>query len=128
MDLLLPTEKIADEYISHVSRSASFSRGRRRIGKLKFSKWQGPSLATGLEARTWGPDPKLSELNLQSKLNQPAKTVGGSDLAEVAVSHSSARQSVVCVIEQVEHLRFEDQIGPFGQGESLARVEVHVLE
>jgi hypothetical protein len=59
------------------------------------------------KARRWrralrlelGPDPKLSELNLQSKLNQPSVTVGGSDLAEVVVCHSSARQSVVCVIE-----------------------------
>ncbi len=99
------------------------------LESLKSPKWQGPSLATGLAART---SARWLELNLQGKLNQPAGSgtaVGSlSDLAEVAVSHSSARQSVVCVIEQVEHLRFEDQIGPFGQGEGLARVEVHVLE
>ena len=63
------------------------------------------------KARRWrralrlelGPDLKLSELNLQGKLNQPSGSgtaVGSvSDLAKVAVRHSSARQSVVCVIE-----------------------------
>ena len=71
---------------------------------------------------------KVSELNLQSELNQAAEAVGASDLAEAARVHSSAWCCVVCVIEDVEHLCLEDQLGRFKQGEVLGRVEVHVLE
>ena len=68
----------------------------------------------------------MSELNLQTELNQAAVTVGAGDLAEPAASHRIAWGCVVCVIEDVEHLRLEDQLAPFKQGEGLGRVEVHV--
>ena len=70
----------------------------------------------------------MSELNFQTELNQAAVTVCAIDLAEAAALHSIAWGSVVCVIEDVEHLRLEDQPGPFIQGEVLGRVEVHIIE
>ena len=46
-------KEFSDESISYVSRSVRFSPGPRELEGLKPPKWQGPSLATGLETKTW---------------------------------------------------------------------------
>ena len=74
----------------------------------------------------------MSELNLQAELNQTAVTVGAGDLAEAAASHRigsgwrSGCGAIVCVVEDVERLSLEDQLGAFKQGEGLGHVQVHV--
>jgi hypothetical protein len=83
-------------------------------------------MATGLRQKC-EPDPKPSELNLQTELNQATETVGTIDLAEITVCHSIVRGPIVGVIENVKHLRLENQLARFEQGKGLGRVEVYVF-